>query len=114
MEIIKFQQEINTLKKFFELYCKNKHEEQKSIQKKLNYKDTQINLELNLCNECLAKIEYSFDRLLQCPHEIKPRCRLCPTPCYEKKQWKDTARIMRYSGMQLSLLTLNKKIKNFF
>lgn len=114
MEIIKFQQEVSTLKKFFEVYCKNKHEEQKTMQKNLNYKDIEVNIELTLCSECLTKIEYSFDRLKECQHEIKPRCRTCPTPCYEKKQWKDTAKIMRYSGMKLGLLAINKRIKNLF
>ncbi|WP_072679351.1 nitrous oxide-stimulated promoter family protein [Arcobacter sp. LA11] len=114
MEIVKFKEEINTLKKFFEVYCKEKDVDQKIITKTLNYKNEEIKIELNLCPECLRKINYSFDRLLECPHDIKPRCRTCPTPCYEKKQWKEAAKIMRYSGMRLGLLSLNKKIKNIF
>ena len=65
-------------------------------------------------DECLKKIEYSFDRLLACPHEIKPRCRTCPNPCYEKKNWKETAQVMRYSGIKLGLRSVNKKIKSLF
>lgn len=114
MEIIKFKQEIQTLKKFFEVYCSEKHIEQKNIIKTLKYKDEEIDINLNLCDECLRKIEYSFDRLLACPHEIKPRCRACPNPCYEKKNWKETAQVMRYSGLKLGLRTINKKVKNLF
>ena len=62
--------------------------------------------------KCLKKIEYSFGRLLDCPHEIKPRCRTCPNPCYEKQQWKETAQVMRYSGVKLGLRSVNKKIRN--
>ncbi len=114
MEIIKFKQEVETLKKFFEVYCSEKHIEQKSIIKTLKYKDEEIDINLNLCDECLRKIEYSFDRLLACPHEIKPRCRACPNPCYEKKNWKETAQVMRYSGFKLGLRTINKKVKKLF
>ena len=114
MEIVKFKHEINTLKKFFEVYCKEKHLDHQIIIKDFNYKNEEIKVELNLCDECLKKINYSFDILVECQHAIKPRCRSCPTPCYEKQQWKETAKIMRYSGMRLGLLSLNKKIKNIF
>ncbi len=114
METVKFKEEINTLKKFFEVYCNEKHMDQENITKTFFYKNEEIKLHLNMCPECLAKINYSFDRLLECPHDIKPRCRTCPTPCYEKKQWKEAAKVMRYSGMKLGLLSLNKKIRNIF
>lgn len=114
MDIIKFNQEINTLKKFFEVYCENKDVNQKTIIQTLDFKNKQVKVELCLCEECLRKINYSFDRLLECPHDIKPRCRSCKTPCYEKKQWKEAAKIMRYSGMKLGLNSINKKIKNLF
>lgn len=118
MEIKKFKEEINTLKKFFELYCKgnckDNHTVNQKITKSLTYKNETINIDLDLCPACLEKINYSFDRLLACPHEIKPRCRACPNPCYEKKQWKDTAKVMRYSGIRLGLTSVNKKIKNLF
>ncbi|MCP4970230.1 MAG: nitrous oxide-stimulated promoter family protein [Arcobacter sp.] len=111
MDIIKFKDEINTLKKFFEVYCKNHHNNQQYINKSLHYKNEEIQVELNLCPECLSKLNYSYERLLECPHDIKPRCRKCPSPCYEKKQWKDTAKVMRYSGVKLGITALNKKIK---
>lgn len=60
------------------------------------------------------KIDYSFERLLNCPHEEKPSCRKCINPCYGKKEWKETARIMRSSGMKLGLTSINKRIKKLF
>ena len=114
MEIVKFKEEIITLKKFFEIYCKEKHEGQENITKVLIYKNEEIHIDLYLCSECLEKINYSFERLQSCPHEIKPRCRTCANPCYEKKNWKETAQVMRYSGLKLGLKAINKKMKNLF
>lgn len=114
MEIIKFKEEIQTLKRFFEVYCIEKHSPQKKFTKTLNYKNEIISIELNLCENCLEKIQYSFDRLLACPHEIKPRCRTCPTPCYEKPRWKNAAKVMIYSAMKLSLSKMKSRVKNIF
>ncbi|MDY0051442.1 MAG: nitrous oxide-stimulated promoter family protein [Aliarcobacter sp.] len=110
----KFEIEISTLKSFFEVYCKNKHQNQENKNVILNYKEKTFEIELCLCKECQDAINYSFDRLLQCPHEIKPRCRTCLTPCYEKPRWKSTAKIMIYSAMKLSLSKMKSRVKNFF
>ena len=110
----KFEIEINTLKSFFEVYCKDKHENQENKNVRLEYKNKTFEIELCLCKECQDAINYSFDRLLQCPHEIKPRCRTCPTPCYEQPRWKSTAKIMIYSAMKLSLSKMKSRVKNFF
>lgn len=107
----KFNEEINTLKYFFECFCKSRHYNQKLHTKELTYKDTSFTLELNLCKECLEDIEYCLERLQECPHDEKPRCRTCPTPCYEKDQWKKTAKVMMYSGIRLGL---SKKIRKIF
>ncbi len=106
----KFTQEVDTLDKFFTLYCKNKHDEKNNYQRKLNYQDISIDIELKLCKECSNLIDYSFDRLLECPHEVKPRCRKCPNPCYEKKQWKMLAKLMRYSGLKMGLIKMRKML----
>lgn len=112
MDTIKFKTEVKTLKDFFECFCENKHKNQKKTNITLIYKEKEVQVDLNLCEDCLDKINYSFDRLLGCPHEIKPRCRKCPDPCYGKQEWKDTAKVMKYSGIKLGLNKLNKKIKN--
>lgn len=113
MNIDKFNEELKTLKEFFEFYCNKKHSKQIKNDISLTYKESTIPLRLNLCEECFEKIKYSFERLQECPHEIKPRCRKCPNPCYEKKQWKEVAKIMRFSGINLNLLSLKDKIKKF-
>lgn len=110
----KFEQEIIILKRFYELYCKDKHHNQSIKNISHKYKNKEFQQTLNLCEDCYKTINYSFDRLQSCPHEIKPRCRTCPSPCYDKTQWKNTAKIMKYSGMKLGLTKIKSKIKNLF
>ena len=106
----KFISEVETLKKFFTINCRDKHTEQHNYIKSIDYKNEGYDIELCLCEECKHLINYSIERLQECPHEIKPRCRKCPNPCYEKPQWKRLSKLMKYSGMKLGIL----KIKRFF
>jgi hypothetical protein len=110
MQIEKFKSEVQTLKKFFELHCLDNHTNQTHHCKQMDYNGEEVYVELELCPDCIELIHYSFDRLIECPHDPKPRCRTCPNPCYEKTQWKKVAKLMRYSGIQLGLL----KLKRFF
>ena len=114
MKIEKFELEIKTLKTFLELYCKDKHEHQEVKNITLNYNSNSFTLKLCLCGNCLKDINYSFMKLQNCPHEIKPRCRKCPTPCYEKQEWKNIARIMKYSAIKLSLGKIKSRVLNIF
>jgi len=106
----KFKSEIETLEKFFTIYCKDKHKDQFEKSYTIPYKNITLKPTLNLCQECHELFEYAIHRLQECPHEEKPRCRKCPTPCYEKEQWKKMAKMMRYSGMKLGLTKLAKKL----
>ena len=104
----KFDSEVATLKKFFELHCHDKHTNQQLYNETLSFEDKVEQIELNLCLECQELLRYSLDRLQECPHDIKPRCRTCPTPCYEKTKWKQVAKLMKYSGMKLGLIKIRK------
>lgn len=106
----KFISELDTLKLFFTTFCKSKHKNQKKFSFIINYNEQDIEIEYTLCEDCNKLIHYSIDRLQECQHDPKPRCRKCPNPCYEKVQWKKLAKVMRYSGLQLGFL----KIKNMF
>jgi hypothetical protein len=107
----KFIGEVETLKKFFTIYCKGKYHIQCGQSQILEYKNEKYDIELNLCKDCYTLINYSFDRLKDCPHDEKPRCRTCPSPCYDKKEWKALARLMSYSGLQLGLTKIKKIFK---
>ena len=68
-------------------------------------------LKICLCAECRELFLYAHERLQACPHEEKPRCRVCKNPCYERTYWKKMAKMMRYSGMRLGFLKLKEKLK---
>ena len=110
----KFEIEINTLKKFYEFYCKDKHKDLEEKSFELIYKDKIFSIKLNLCENCFKNINYSFEKLKTCPHDTKPRCRKCPNPCYEKENWKETARVMKYSAIKLSLGKIKSRVINLF
>ena len=109
----KFKSEVETVYKFTQLYCDNKHKNIKKNNDKLvySYRDIDLNqINYNLCDDCLKIFLYSYSKLQNCEYEEKPRCRKCETPCYEKSMWKQLATIMKYSGIKFGLI----KIKNFF
>lgn len=110
----KFIEQMTTLAKFLKTHCDDKHtsESKKDISLNLTYKGEDLNFvaATSLCKDCEELYRYAHERLLNCPHDIKPSCRKCPHPCYEKDRWKQMAKIMRYSGMKLGLT----KLKNIF
>ena len=112
----KFGSEINTLKKFFEIYCHEKHQDKIMHQGNYNipYKNNYFKLNITLCDECNALLSNAIKHLQECPHEEKPRCRKCPNPCYEKSEWKEISKIMRFSGMKLGVTKIKDKFKNIF
>lgn len=112
MTVEKFKTEANTLCKFMQTYCDDKHKDCVKKHQNINldyasYKDV-TSLSWNLCEECDEMIRYALERLKECPHEIKPRCRRCPAPCYEKSMYKKMAAMMRHSGIKLGLTKIKK------
>ncbi len=110
----KFKSEIETLNKFFNIYCQNKHQNQTRKKYNITYNNTSFQLDTNLCNECKELLEYAIQKLQNCPYKEKPKCRKCPNPCYDKQEYKQMAKIMRYSGMKLGLTKAAKKLKSLF
>ncbi|WP_024955648.1 nitrous oxide-stimulated promoter family protein [Sulfurospirillum arcachonense] len=110
----KFIIDSSTVLKFIQIYCDDKHKDATKLYEtlQLNYLNENLDekLEYHLCSTCKETFVYSYQRLKECPHDEKPRCRKCPNPCYEKTQWKKLATIMRYGGIQLGL----NKIKKIF
>ena len=107
MTIDKLYKEVETLEKFFTIYCNDKHP---NTQKKQQIKTENYEFEFELCDECFKLIQYSIDRLNECTKDPKPKCRACPDNCYAKEEKKQMSKIMRYSGMKLGL----NRIKKFF
>jgi len=103
-----------TILKFTQLYCDDKHKNEKKLNEnlQLEFQNRPLHVELNynLCSTCKEVFLYSYQRLQECEFEEKPSCRKCPKPCYERPKWKQVTKIMRHSGMKLGLI----KIKKFF
>ncbi len=114
MTIEKFESEIEVLQRFCEYYCKEKHTDILKKEIVVKYKDKEIFQTLNLCETCMDTIFYSYEKLQACPHEVKPRCRKCPKPCYEKQRWKNMVVIMKFSAINLGLSKLKKKVSSIF
>ena len=77
----------------------------------LKLKDRNFKVDLTLCDECNSLFSKAIKHLQECPHDPKPRCRKCPNPCYEKEEWKNIAKIMKYSGMKLGVGKVGTKLK---
>ncbi len=107
----KFIKDVKILIKFLEVFCKDKHERASGQSLRLVYRGKKLEeVEFCLCKSCEDTLMYSYERLQECPHEEKPRCRKCKNPCYERPRYRALAKIMRYSGMKLGLT----KVKKFF
>jgi len=110
----KFTSEIETLQKFFELYCKNNHQEQQMLRKNITYQEECFAYSFSLCKSCDELLSYSLERLQNCPHDPKPKCRSCSNPCYEKQKYKAVSKVMRYSGMSFGLTKIKKILSSLY
>jgi hypothetical protein len=111
----KFISDTETVLKFIQIYCNDKHKDEKKIRENLQLfylnQDLHVKVDYDLCSTCKDTFLYSYQKLQACPHEEKPRCRKCPNPCYDKQEWKTLAKIMRHSGMKLGILKIKKLFK---
>lgn len=108
----KFIHDCHTVLKFIQLYCDEKHtdcdKKEGNTSLVYNQKDTKNYVNYKLCEKCEDTFIYTYKKLQECPHDEKPSCRKCPSPCYERSRWKHLASIMRFSGMRLGLLKIKK------
>jgi hypothetical protein len=115
MDKNKFESEVEVLKSFFGIYCAGQeHQQRKFTSFTYTHQEFTSSVELLLCEECQALLRYSLNKLQNCPHEIKPRCRTCIHPCYEKREWKSLSKVMRFSGLKLGVLKVKKIVNLFF
>jgi hypothetical protein len=111
----KFASEVKTVHSFIARYCSdNKHAKERKKVFTCKYHAEDYSCDIHLCHECLELLEYSVSRLQNCPHEEKPKCRRCPNPCYEKKEWKKMAKVMRQSAIMLGIEQIKEKVMQIF
>ena len=107
----KFYDEIETLQDFIGFYCtESKHGKKEKKELTCKHQNFERHINIELCEECFYHLKYSVERLQNCPHDSKPRCRKCPNPCYEKREWKDLAKIMRYNGVKRAFKKISEAL----
>lgn len=94
--------DIRTLMRFVEIYCREKHANEKSpfIFTKIDVKSIRKK-ELMLCPECTKLFRYGLTMRLKCPHDPKPMCKKCTTHCYTGEYRSKIREIMKFSGIYL-------------
>ena len=77
------EREAETLTRFIEIYCREKHQLPA------------------LCQECADLLAYAIRRLQACRYDPKPKCKNCQTHCYAIAYRENIRSVMRFSGMYM-------------
>jgi predicted amidophosphoribosyltransferase len=78
----RIQRERIILRRFVQVYCRRKHA-----------------TAAGLCADCQDLLTYAEERLDRCPHDPKPKCKHCPTHCYQPEYRARIREVMRSAGM---------------
>ena len=98
----KEKDDIRTLMKFIEVYCRENHDGQKTP---FSFKLSDIHeiekKEMSLCEDCSKLLTYGLTMRLKCPHDPKPMCKKCDRQCYHGEYKSKIREVMKFSGMYL-------------
>jgi len=94
--------DIRTLMRFVAIYCRKKHPGGKTPFSftKFGTEEIEKNQTL-LCQDCTRLLTYGLTMRLKCPHDPKPMCKKCETPCYHGEYKSKIREVMRFSGLYL-------------
>ncbi len=94
--------DLKVLLQFTAVYCRVKHDDDKSIITTVEHDLQRLPLQkYPACKECREFLLYAFERRLRCPLEDKPVCKHCPVHCYKVEYREKVREIMRFSGQYL-------------
>ncbi len=98
----KEQDDIRTLMKFVEIYCRESHGGEKApfSFKLFDMKEFEKK-ETFLCSDCTRLLNYGLTMRLKCPHDPKPMCKKCETQCYHGDYKSKIREVMKFSGMYM-------------
>jgi hypothetical protein len=95
--------DIRTLLRFVAVYCRNHHRDADA--QPFTFKgmsaDTLGVKKALLCPECTRLMKYALTMRLKCPHDPKPMCKKCDSPCYHGEYRQKIREIMKFSGPYL-------------
>ena len=94
--------DIRMLMKFAGIYCRENHDGEK---RPFSFKRQDLRpiekKEILLCVECTRLLTYGLTMRLKCPHDPKPMCKKCQTPCYHGEYKERIRDVMKFSGIYL-------------
>jgi hypothetical protein len=94
--------DIRTLLRFIGIYCRENHGGEKKPFSSKNLDEREIGgTELPLCEACSKLLNYGLTMRMKCPHDPKPMCKKCGTPCYHDAYRSKIREVMRFSGIFL-------------
>ena len=98
----KEKDDIRTLVKFVEIYCRENHNGERSL---FSFKFFDIRevakKEVSLCSDCSRLLTYGLTMRLKCPHDPKPMCKKCDRQCYHGEYKSKIREVMKFSGMYM-------------
>jgi hypothetical protein len=94
--------DIRTLIKFVGIYCRERHDGKKApfLFKLLDMREI-TKKEISLCMDCARLLTYGLTMRLKCPHDPKPMCKKCESPCYHGDYKSKIREVMKFSGMYM-------------
>ena len=93
--------DIRTLVKFVEIYCRKKHGGEKTPFSFELLAEDMGKEEIALCKDCARLLTYGLVMRTKCPHDPKPMCKKCETPCYHGEYKAKIREVMKFSGMYM-------------
>jgi len=98
----KEKDDIRTLMKFIEIYCRERHNGEKApfSSKLFNIREIEKR-EIFLCKDCSRLLAYGLTMRLKCPHDPKPMCKKCEVQCYHGDYKAKIRGVMKFSGMHM-------------
>jgi len=98
----KEKDDIRTLMKFIEIYCRENHNGEKAPFSFKLFDIREIEKkEISLCADCSRLLAYGLTMRLKCPHDPKPMCKKCDRQCYHGEYKAKIREVMKFSGMYM-------------
>jgi hypothetical protein len=97
------RRDIKLLARFMEIYCDNNHADRLKYPLKPRgpIRSYMQGMSPELCLECSKLLLHAAAKTAMCPYDPKPKCKKCPTHCYDKRYREEIRKVMRFSGMYL-------------
>ncbi len=94
--------DIRTLLRFVHIYRRERHDTEKEPFSFRGFDAGTLRLSPHrLCPECTRLMKYALTMRLKCPHDPKPMCKKCESPCYHGDYGQRIREIMKFSGLYL-------------